>query len=122
MSFLSDWFQKPTLRQVPTLGTRVLCICEGGNVRSVGLAFRLKQCHGLDAIAASWRFNSPETLKLLYGWADRIVVMQPEMWEHVPAEFRSKAAICDVGPDNYGTAFHPVLQDRLERLLKGEAA
>jgi cephalosporin hydroxylase len=87
---------------------KMLAICEGGNVRSVGLAYVLKD-HGQDAVAAGWRFSSPETLAMLCAWADRIFVMQGEFADRVPLEHRPKVVVADVGPDRYGTPFHPEL-------------
>jgi len=88
---------------------KILTVCEGGNVRSVGLAYALKS-NGQDAVAASWRFNTKETLAMLYRWADFIVVMQPEMMEHIPNRYKPKLRCIDVGPDRFGSAFHPELQ------------
>ena len=88
---------------------RILTVCEGGNVRSVGLAYALKS-HGVDAIAASWRFNTKHTLNMLYRWADYIVVLQDEMKQHIPKMYQKKLRVMDVGPDRYGSAFHPELQ------------
>jgi predicted protein tyrosine phosphatase len=81
--------------------TRFLCLCEGGNSRSVGLAFILKHYCDADAIAAGWRFMSSEALDMLYEWADRIVVMQPYISEKVPEKYADKVSVCDVGEDRY---------------------
>ena len=78
-----------------------LTVCEGGTVRSVGLAFMLKT-RGFDALAASWRWNPPETLDLLCRWATRIIVVQPEFVEKISPAHRKKITVYDVGPDTYG--------------------
>jgi predicted protein tyrosine phosphatase len=92
---------------------KILTICQGGAVRSVGLA-RVLRDHDIagrtnDAIAASWRWNSPQTLEFLGQWADLVVVMEPYMTDQIPASIRSKTRVCDVGPDRYGNAQHPDL-------------
>lgn len=87
---------------------KFLTVCEGGNVRSVSLAFLLKN-NGQDAVAASWRWNSPETLALLCEWADYVYVMQDEFKEKIPERFRDKVGIADVGPDRFGNPLHPEL-------------
>ncbi len=98
-----------------------LCMCEGGNVRSVGLAFQLKE-HGQQALACGWRFTNPKTLNMLCGWADYIVVMQAEMAKYIPEAWKNKVRIVDVGPDNYGYAFHPQLQGFLKGVVDSWAA
>ena len=90
---------------------KILCVCEGGNVRSVGMAFALKHIYGQDALACGWRFNSLETFKMLCDWADRIVVMQEVFVAKVPSDvLRSKVRVVDVGPDCFGNPLHPDLQ------------
>ena len=91
---------------------RILCVCEGGFTRSVCLAGHLRNDGGRpvhDSIAASWRFNTPETITMLCAWAEFVVVMEPYMLEKIPQEYRSKSKVCDVGPDRYGQPLHPDL-------------
>jgi hypothetical protein len=89
---------------------KVLCLCEGGNVRSVALAAELKAC-GQDAMAAGLRRNSSETLDLLFGWADTIVVMSSELKAQWGTRYDLRQAIVvEVGRDVYGRANHPDLK------------
>lgn len=94
-----------------------LCVCEGGNVRSVTLAYILKQERGLNALACSWRFNDAETLSMLYEWANKIIVMQANMKDKIPEEYQSKTEVCDVGPDRWGRSLDSdlgnVIRDKL---------
>ena len=102
---------------------KVLCICQGGNVRSVALATELKQRHRVDALAAGYVKNRPETLRLLMEWADRIVVMRDIYRGHVPAEFSSKVTVAEVGEDTYGSPTHRDLKRQVReaaRLLVGD--
>ena len=96
---------------------KFITVCEGGNVRSVGLAYLLK-VHGQDAIAMSWRFNNPETLGKMFNWADYIVIMQAKFKEHIAEIFHHKLLVVDVGEDRYGYAFHPELQGGLTPIVK----
>lgn len=96
---------------------KFLCVCEGGNVRSVSMAFALKE-QGQDALAIGWRFISPGTLNMLCKWADYIIVMQPMFTIHIPPEFQVKVRTYDVGEDNYGNPFH----DQLLRWTRHGAA
>lgn len=95
--------------------SRVLCLCEGGNVRSVALAAELKAL-GKDAIAAGLRRNSANTIALLIDWADTVVLMSEDLlprWTpfHASAKAAGKGVmIVEVGPDLYGRANHPDLK------------
>lgn len=92
--------------------TKFLCVCDGGNVRSVALAFELKHTHKQDAIAAGRWCASPDTLEMLCQWADVIVIMQPCMEESISPEYKAKLRCVDVGPDRYGVYIHPDLRDQ----------
>lgn len=95
---------------------KFLCICEAGCVRSVAMAGALKMTGDQDAVAASWRWNSKETLAQLADWADYIILMQK--WDpnsFLPERAHSKVRVVDVGPDNFGSAFH---RDLFPRLVK----
>ena len=97
---------------------KILCICQGGNVRSVACGYVLKYMYGVDAVAASWEKNSPETLDMLCRWADAIFVMQPEFVEKVYEPYRTKVHVIDVGPDVWFNSLHPELIDKVNGLLQ----
>jgi hypothetical protein len=97
---------------------KFLCVCEGGVNRSVALAFVLKAIHGHDALATGWRWTSPETMQVLCQWADHIFVMQGEFREKIPADYREKVLVADVGPDVYGFPLNPTLQGVLQSWAK----
>lgn len=92
---------------------KILTVCQGGVVRSVGLGRLLKDREvagrNHDVIAASWQWNSQETLLMLGRWADMVIVMQPYMVGNLPEEIRPKTQICDVGLDTYGNPLSPDL-------------
>jgi len=92
---------------------KILTVCQGGVVRSVGLGRLLKDAEvagrNHDVIAASWQWNSRATLLMLGHWADKVIVMQPYMVGNLPEEIRHKVDVCDVGLDTYGNAQHPEL-------------
>lgn len=83
-------------------------MCEGGNVRSVSMAWALKM-KNQDAIAIGWRFISLETKLMLFNWCDHIILMQQKFDRFVPKEFKNKCLVVDVGEDCYGNPFHPEL-------------
>ncbi len=84
------------------------CMCAGGNVRSVAMAYALKE-KGHDALACG-AINSLETREMIFQWADRILVMHEPLLKHVPSQFSGKVILTDVGPDPIGPTYvstHP---------------
>lgn len=100
---------------------KVLCMCQGGNSRSVGCAFLLKYTYGIDALSCSWEKNSAETLDMLFGWADHIIVMEEHFQKYIPRDFKDKLIIVDVGPDIWCNGLHPglltILGTKLQPML-----
>lgn len=80
---------------------RVLCVCQGGNCRSVHLAYLLKYRYGVDALAIGFERNERETLDLLCTWADVIIVVQDEYKEVIASRFIEKTYVMDVGEDKW---------------------
>jgi len=97
---------------------KILCLCEGGNVRSVACSYLLKYMHGQDALAASIAKNSAATLIMLCEWADKIIVMERMMKVMIIGRFQEKVSVYDVGPDRWGNAFHPQLIEQIEMLIQ----
>ncbi len=97
-------------------------MCQGGNSRSVALAYLFKYKYDLDALACGWEKNSEATRRMLFAWADKIFIMQAHFLEHVPIEFRTKTQVIDVGPDVWFNGLDPELVARCDELLKQPAA
>lgn len=107
---------KPRAAPIPPVleaPKKFLTICEGGVVRSVSMALVLKH-HGQDAIAASWRWNTPFTFHMLGSWAYRIILMQPHFIDCIPDDLREKCRVVDVGEDRYGSATNMELYQFLD--------
>jgi predicted protein tyrosine phosphatase len=71
---------------------RVLCICRGGNTRSIAASFLLKYKYGCEALAIGMEKTTPETLSLLLQWSTAVLVFDKEAhrrimmvrgWQHV---------------------------------------
>lgn len=97
---------------------KYLCVCAGGNVRSVALAYVLKHHTGRgdDAIAVGYTVTSKETMEMLCGWADRIVVMENHMRSQIAMHHQHKLRCLDVGPDIWGVVVAP---DLLKKVAEG---
>lgn len=86
----------------------ILCICEGGNSRSVGCAQLMKVEFGYNAIAVGsmFAFNSERGRQpgmMLCQWADLIVFMSDYIVRGtpIPANCKHKVRLCEVGQDTY---------------------
>ncbi len=88
---------------------KILTMCAGGCVRSVGLKYLLKYKYGHDALACGQDANPPQTRDILCKWADYIIVMTENYYKEVSPEYYNKTLICEVGEDRFGYAFHPEL-------------
>lgn len=99
---------------------KILTVCFGGNVRSVGMARFLKTQRGHDAIAMGWAYNSTETKAMLFAWADLIIVMTERMLVQVPPPLHDKTRVCDVGDDRYHNHMHPDLQAQCKAWVEKE--
>lgn len=99
---------------------KVLCVCQGGNSRSVALAYLLKYGYDLDAVAIGWEGNSKETVNMLCGWADVIVLMEAYFKEKINTQFHDKVSICDVGPDRYFRGFNDDLLSQCRSFVENE--
>lgn len=97
---------------------KIVTMCRGGHVRSVGLKFILRYSYGHDVIACGWEGNAAETREMLFKWADYIVVLMKGFEDYVPVEFRPKTFCYDVGEDVFGNPFHPQLQAALKGMIQ----
>ena len=102
---------------VERITKKFLTVCEGGNVRSVSMAFTLKHYFRQDAIAFSHAVNSDEILKILADWADYIIVMQPKFADRFGA-WKPKLRVVDVGPDRWGNPLHDELHKFLAKVAQ----
>lgn len=96
---------------------KILTMCAGGNVRSVGLKFILRYKYGHESLACGQDANSSETIKMLSAWADYIIVLEPDYLKFVPSEFSSKTLCYNVGPDRFWYAFNPELLSILDEMI-----
>lgn len=89
---------------------KIVCVCRGGNVRSVAMKRILHRYLGHETLAVGIDNNGEECLRMLYGWADFIIVTHKAFAERIPAEFATKVQTFHIGLDVWGNSFHPELQ------------
>ena len=95
---------------------KILCVCNGGCVRSTALAEYLKGHHGHDAIAVGTFWSSPDTLRMLCEWADLICPVDIRATDNLPVEdtqrwvrapvwdYPQKLRVIPIGVDHWGSA------------------
>lgn len=96
---------------------KFLVICAGGNIRSRAFVHHLMYRLGFEALSASHDRQTDGTLALLFDWADRIVVVQPQYAARVTPDHRHKVKVLDVGPDEFGSPWHFILQYKIQCLI-----
>jgi len=107
---------------------KILCLCDHGNNRSIHLAHHLKYW-GHDVLAAGVDRNLPETLRMLYAWADKIIITDRPQLKKILSVYDSTERSCedrvilfDVGPDIYKRPFNPELLVLVKKFLKENKA
>lgn len=96
---------------------KILTMCAGGNVRSVGLKYLLKYKYGHESLACGQDANSTETIDMLCNWADYVIVLTEDYKKFVPEKYKEKLLCYDVGADRFGYAFHPELMSLCEKMI-----
>ena len=95
----------------------ILCVCQRGNSRSVALAYIFKDVYGQDALAMGISAASDDTKSMLYEWADIIILVDQKYEDEIPAEYKKKLQIWDVGSDKYFLGFHPELLELYRKYI-----
>jgi hypothetical protein len=95
---------------------KILTVCSRGNVRSVTLRHFLADKY--DVLACGVDAQSEETLNMLYGWADKIIVTSGEFISRIPKEYEEKSYLWNIGNDIWGQAHVPSLMYICQRLVE----
>lgn len=113
---------------------KFLCVCNGGNVRSVGLARQIKDSYGTytnfntalfrgikhEAIAIGIHCTTKETIKLLINWADKVIDLSDdeETREMLKEMSNKKYFKCYIGEDVWDNPYHPELKKKLKKIVE----
>ena len=98
---------------------KILCICQQGNSRSVGLAFLLKNM-GHDAVAIGIHSARRSTRRMLCKWADKIILVVPKYEHWIKPEFKHKLLLWDVGRDIYFAGWKNDLLEKYQQFMKDD--
>lgn len=96
---------------------KILTVCDQGNNRSVQFAHILKYWKH-DTLPVGLDTTSAETLKMLFDWADIILLTEESQRFKLPIGYDSKIKVFDVGADNYPRPFNAELHAIAKRFLE----
>lgn len=97
---------------------KVLCVCANGNSRSVALAYILKRDYHFDALAMGLSVSGEDTQKMLFEWADWVLLTDNNFADFIPGEYKSKLKVYDVGEDVFFRGFKKELMNLFYQHLK----
>lgn len=95
----------------------ILCICEHGNNRSVTMAHILKYVDNFETLTAGLAYHTPETLEMLFNWAEVIVVPEEKLLNMIPEEYKHKVKFYNIGEDIYPRPFNKELYAKAKDLM-----
>lgn len=98
---------------------KILCVCSQGNKRSVFTRYALNGKH--DALAMGVDINTPETIRMLAEWADKILLAEPQMKKAIPVKCQKKIDLAftigaDIYPASIGGKLKHIVQSKLRDL------
>lgn len=100
---------------------KIICMCKAGNSRSVALAYILKERFKHEAIAIGITTTSRKTRRMLYDWADVIILVIDERFKRwIPEEYWDKLKVWDVGRDIYFRDYDHALKEKFNNFIKSE--
>ena len=99
---------------------KIVCCCGAGQVRSVATRKIFNDdFHFTNVLAAGMESNSMETLRMLFEWADHIIIIgEVGLYNKVPQEYRVKSTHFNIGQDIWINPFHLQLRALLMPLVK----
>ena len=108
---------------------KIVTMCRGGNVRSVAAKMILSRCLRHEVIAIGADNTNYDTKRFLFNWADRIVIMHPDLLKYVSftyfdnyggrprLDYTYKTTLLNVGNDVWGNPFNENLQTTIVSLI-----
>lgn len=98
--------------------TKILCVCNQGNCRSVGTRYVLNKNGYSNVIAIGGANTSVETLSMLCKWADVILLAKPKHKSFLPIYHEKVNNDFTIGEDVYNNPLHPDLHKVVINQLK----
>ena len=101
---------------------KILCVCLGGNCRSVHLAYLLKYRYGHDALACGIEPNGGDTFTMLCDWAEKIILLIDATNEVNETNRHKIVDWSSLGPDQWFNPSMPLLTLLDEVYIKQNAS
>jgi predicted protein tyrosine phosphatase len=98
----------------------ILCVCEHGNSRSVTMAWLLKYVEDFETLTAGLGYHTPETLQMLFEWADVIVVPEDKLLALIPEKYKAKIKFYNIGADIYPRPHNKDLLKKAHELMDND--
>lgn len=107
----------------------IVTMCRGGSVASVAAKMILQRYCGHEVIAIGLDNTSAATKKLVFDWADQIIMMSDEIWDEfvvyndenheIRDRYSHKLNVLNVGKDVWGDPFHEDLAIKIVTAIQG---
>jgi len=99
---------------------KILCTCAHGNNRSVTMAHILKYVPGFETMTIGLEYHTPETKKMMFEWADKILVPEEKLLTLIPEEYKHKVKFYNIGEDKYPRPFNKELYAKAKALMEAD--
>lgn len=105
---------------------KIVTVCELGNKRSVHAAFLMRFKRKVDGggnndcVPIGIKTTSPEFQKMLFDWADWIILTDSQYKGLISPEYDHKLHIWDVGEDRWPSTLNKELLDLLRVCMEKE--
>lgn len=98
---------------------KIITVCKEGNNRSVHFSHLLKYKYkGSDVLPIGVVSCSIETQRMLFDWADHIIVTDEALMSLLPEGYDDKIKLWDVGADRYKRPFNAELYEIVKRFIE----
>jgi len=84
------------------------------------MAWILKYVENFETLTCGLEYHTPETKKMLFEWADVIVVPEDKLLAMVPEEYKSKIKFYNIGEDHYPRPHNKDLLLRAKALMEAD--
>jgi hypothetical protein len=105
---------------------KIVTICEQGNNRAIHAAYLMRYKRKVDGggfndvIPIGIKTSSLELQKMLFDWADWIILTDSQFRELIPHEYDTKLKIWNVGTDRFYRPFNKELLEILRNYMEKE--
>jgi hypothetical protein len=96
---------------------KILVVCDEGNNRSVTLGNQIKYI-GHDVLTIGINRIAQDTLIMLYGWADKVILTESNQVSPFLPDKEHKVVLWNIGPDIYPRPYNKKLLKIAQALVQ----